>query len=161
MSIDEFFDDRSQRGEARGAKRVWEDASAASRSARRRGRVAVGASLVAAAAAATLILPGMLTGGPDDKARDPAAPPTTADPSPPEPTATGLALVLELNDRYRMCAENAGFDPRGVQVVVGDDGLPWAVKTGVDVPARIHGQCLTAIGGRDPHASSYGEPSAP
>lgn len=64
-----------------------------------------------------------------------------------------------LNEAYRQCAIDTGFDPEGVQVIVEGD-RPVAVKAGWEVPAEVHRPCLVQIGGADPLSSSYGSPSA-
>ena len=65
------------------------------------------------------------------------------------------ADAAALSERYERCVRAKGFDPDFVQVLMGEDA-PEGVKTGRDVPARIHRPCFVAIGGADPHASSYG-----
>ena len=59
---------------------------------------------------------------------------------------------------YETCVAAFGFDPGGVQVLLGDGATPWAVKTGRDVPAAIHRPCFRMIGGADPQRSSHGNP---
>ena len=65
------------------------------------------------------------------------------------------AEAAALSQRYERCVRAKGFDPDFVQVLMGEDA-PAGVKTGRDVPASIHRPCFVAIGGTDPHSSSYG-----
>ncbi|MGQ0678152.1 MAG: hypothetical protein ACT4OM_00580 [Actinomycetota bacterium] len=74
-----------------------------------------------------------------------------------------------LDASYLACVNSAGFVLKFAQVIVrsGEDfgfpesfapllGRPVGVKTAPEVPAQFHRPCLMAIGGDDPHSSSYG-----
>jgi len=65
--------------------------------------------------------------------------------------------VEVLDAAYEACARALGFDPGFAQVLV-VNGRPDLVKTGRDVPAHVHGPCLSQIGGRDTGRSSHGYP---
>lgn len=101
--------------------------------------------------------------------------PTTSVRAPADPTATPRPAVSDrpssvpstiippsldadddLTRTYRECVRSAGFDPDIVEVLTAPDGTPWAVKSGVDVPAEFHRPCFMQIGGADPRGSSYG-----
>ena len=66
------------------------------------------------------------------------------------------SIIDAWDSMYERCVENAGFDPGGVQVLRTDDGTPWWVKTGRDVPVDIHGPCFELIGGDSDGRSSWG-----
>ena len=66
-----------------------------------------------------------------------------------------LHLPNGRSDQYADCVLAAGFDSRGAQVLF-ENGRPWWVKTGVEVPAEFHEPCLTAIGGVGVSGSSWG-----
>ena len=164
---------RAERGTPRGGDLVWAAALARAdigRPEARPRRWLVPAA--AAAVAAVVVLPVLLLRG-DGAERAPSAnDPTSAVLTPgtgaprPGPTDSpaqtgqeGLDDIVALSNAYRACATGPGFDPGGVQVIVSADGKPLSVKTGVDVPAEIHRVCLVEIGGDDPLASSFGNPS--
>ena len=83
---------------------------------------------------------------------------TPAGPPPPGGFVTRADQDPRFDRAYDSCVKARGFDPGGVQVLVGDGAVPWWVKTGRDVPAAIHRPCLQAIGGADPRLSSHGNP---
>lgn len=89
---------------------------------------------------------------PDDAAPTPAGPPPAGG------FVTRSDQVPAFDRAYETCVKARGFDPGGVQVLVGDGAVPWGVKTGRDVPAVIHRPCLQAVGGPDPRLSSHGNP---
>lgn len=82
-------------------------------------------------------------------------------------------LVLSIPDAggtlYFRCIMREGFDPgfsidfgiNFAQVIWSDDGVPLAVKTGLDVPAEFHGPCIESIGGTDIGESSWVQTGAP
>ena len=57
---------------------------------------------------------------------------------------------------YVLCLREAEFDATGAHVIRDDTGRIIRVRTGVDVPADIHGPCMVAIGAADPGTSSHG-----
>lgn len=70
------------------------------------------------------------------------------------------AQAEKLADQYVFCAQAAGFDPGGAQVITNEAGEPQRVKTGTEVPARVHRLCFIEIGGADPKGTSYDPSSA-
>ena len=72
---------------------------------------------------------------------------------------TPLREIESLGVEYEACLQNLEFEPGGAQVLVGEDGTPWWVKTGNDVPADLHGPCIEQIGGRSNGLSSHGNDS--
>lgn len=70
----------------------------------------------------------------------------------PRPTGDGQAL----SEQYLACAIAKGFHPDFVQVFPEPDGRIGHVKTGREVPAKVHRPCVVEIGGADPRTSSYG-----
>jgi hypothetical protein len=69
---------------------------------------------------------------------------------------TPLPELESASVEYEACLQDLGFEPGGVQVLVGEDGTPWWVKTGNDVPAELHGPCCEQIGGKSNGLSSHG-----
>jgi len=61
-----------------------------------------------------------------------------------------------LTHQYLECVVAAGVDLRNAQVLVTERGIPWHVKTGIDVPGAVHGPCLAVIGGPATVQSSWG-----
>lgn len=61
-----------------------------------------------------------------------------------------------LDDQYEACLLAGGFNPEGVQLLLDEGGRPWWVKTGHDVPAKLHGRCFQQIGGEPTGLSSHG-----
>lgn len=70
--------------------------------------------------------------------------------------AVDTADERSLNRQYETCLLDAGFDPKGVQVLLDDMGAPWWVKTGHNVPADLHGPCYRQIGGEPNGLPSWG-----
>ena len=69
---------------------------------------------------------------------------------------TPLPEIESLSVEYEDCLQELGFEPGGVQVLVGEDDAPWWVKTGNDVPVELHGPCFEQIGGDSNGLSSHG-----
>lgn len=70
-----------------------------------------------------------------------------------------LETEAQLSSMYVACVEAAGYDLGGVaQVLIGDSGLPYYVKTPTDVPAEFHSPCFEAIGGAPGPSSSWNQP---
>lgn len=68
----------------------------------------------------------------------------------------GVVAETELDESYRDCVTRKGFEPGGVQVLLDEEGRPWWVKTGRDVPNEFHNPCFVGIGGETTELSSHG-----